>query len=196
MRISIEDLRKPLVGCQYCIGVKDGEIITSKESFVLDAPTVNFESDVENDILKIVYLNRYQSKAPQIAYIRGIGLKRGAYAASISHDSHNIIAVGVTDSDLLKSINAVIEQKGGLSVVEGDRTMVLPLPIAGIMTDKSGYEVAEMWIKLIDELHQMGCVLSSPFMTLSFMALIVIPELKIGERGLFEYNKFNFISEC
>ena len=194
--ISIKDLRKPLTGFQYCIGVKEGEIVTSKESFVLDIPTINFESDIENDILKIVYLNRYQNKIPQIAYIHGIGLKRGAFASSISHDSHNIIAVGVTDSELLKSINAVIEQKGGLSVVEGDKITVLPLPIAGIMTDRSGHEVADIWTKLIDELHQMGCILSLPFMTLSFMALIVIPELKIGERGLFEYSKFNFISEC
>lgn len=193
--ISGKDLQQPVHQKNWCIGVKDGEIVTKKESFLLPNPLPNLESDGERDILKLVYLNRYQNKPPQIAYIRGIGLKRGAFATSISHDSHNIIAVGCHDEELAKAINAVITERGGLSVVDGDKISVLSLPIAGIMTDREGNEVADIWDDLIDKLHGMGCVLTSPFMTLSFMALIVIPELKIGEKGLFEYSTFKFISE-
>ena len=156
---------------------------------------INFQSDLERDILKLVYLNRYSNIESQIGFIHGMGLKRGAFATSISHDSHNIIAVGCTDAELLLAINTVISNKGGLVVVNGEEVSVLPLPIAGIMTDKNGIEVAQIWDELVLKLQQMGSPLSSPFMTLSFMALIVIPELKIGEQGLFEYSKFDFIPE-
>lgn len=178
------------------IEVSDGEIVTKKKIFPLFSEFNSFESDSNQDILKLVYLNRYRNDPPQIAYIHGIGLKRGAFATSISHDSHNIIAVGCNDDDLALAINTVITEKGALVVVDGEDIMTLPLPIAGIMTNKTGVEVADVWDNLIHKLKRMGCQLSSPFMTLSFMALIVIPELKIGEKGLFEYSKFNFISEC
>lgn len=189
------DLKKNAGERNLCIGVKNGEIVTTKEFFQLSAPKQDFQSDTDKDILKIVYLNRYQNTPPQIAYIRGIGLKEGAFATSISHDSHNIIAVGCSDLELTSAINAVIAGKGGLSVAGKDGISVLPLPVAGIMTDKKGMEVAEIWERMMEKLHRMGCCLDSPFMTLSFMSLIVIPELKIGERGLFDYNKFDFISE-
>lgn len=189
------DLKKNAGERNLCIGVKNGEIVTTKEFFQLSAPKQDFQSDTDKDILKIVYLNRYQNTPPQIAYIRGIGLKEGAFATSISHDSHNIIAVGCSDLELTSAINAVIAGKGGLSVAGKDGISVLPLPVAGIMTDKRGMEVAEIWERMMEKLHRMGCCLDSPFMTLSFMSLIVIPELKIGERGLFDYNKFDFISE-
>ncbi len=193
--ISVSDLQKKVSTKNLCIGVKNGEIVTTKEFFSLSLPVSNFQSNPEKDILKIVYLNRYRNTTPQIAYIRGIGLKRGAFATSISHDSHNIIAVGCTDYDLAMAINSVITEKGGLSVADENIVFVLPLPIAGIMADKNGFEVTEMWDCMIEKLHHMGCCLDSPFMTLSFMALIVIPELKIGEKGLFEYSKFHFVSE-
>lgn len=189
------DLKKNAGERNLCIGVKNGEIVTTKDFFQLSAPKQDFQSDTDKDILKIVYLNRYQNTPPQIAYIRGIGLKEGAFATSISHDSHNIIAVGCSDLELTSAINAVIAGKGGLSVAGKDGISVLPLPVAGIMTDKKGMEVAEIWERMMEKLHRMGCCLDSPFMTLSFMSLIVIPELKIGERGLFDYNKFDFISE-
>lgn len=192
--IELSDLKKTAEGNILSIGVSDGEIVTKKKIFSIKEPSVNLESDLDRDILKLVYLNRYQNSAPQIAYIHGIGLKRGAFATSISHDSHNIIAAGCCDRDICIAINRVISNKGGLVVADGESILELSLPIAGIMTDKDGMEVARIWDHLIKKLDNMGCRLSSPFMTLSFMALIVIPELKIGEKGLFEYSKFNFIS--
>lgn len=190
-----EELIKSVQNKVICIGVLNNEIITKKILFTIPKPLQNLESDIERDILKIVYLNRYENRPPQIAYITGIGLKKGAFASSVSHDSHNIIAVGCNDQDLLIAINTVIAEKGGLCTVIESETIVLPLPIAGIMTFKSGEEVSLTWDLLIQKLKMHGCVLDSPFMTLSFMALIVIPELKIGEKGLFEYSKFDFISE-
>ena len=192
--ISKSELRKAVSQNNLCIGVKNGEIVTTKESFPAKS-ALNFQSDTEKDVLKVVYLNRYRNEQPQIAFIHGIGLKKGAFATSISHDSHNIIAVGCTDEELTLAINAVISEKGGLSVVDEETVFLLPLPIAGIMTDKDGIEVAGIWDEIIEKLHCMGCCLDSPFMTLSFMALIVIPELKIGEKGLFEYSSFRFLSE-
>lgn len=193
--IELSDLKKTVGNNLLCIEVFDGEIVTGKRFFSFSSAPINFQSDLERDILKLVYLNRYSNIESQIGFIHGMGLKRGAFATSISHDSHNIIAVGCTDAELLLAINTVISNKGGLVVVNGEEVSVLPLPIAGIMTDKNGIEVAQIWDELVLKLQQMGSPLSSPFMTLSFMALIVIPELKIGEQGLFEYSKFDFIPE-
>lgn len=180
----------------FCIDVKDGEIVTGKMNFKVASGPFNLESDLDHDILKIVYINRYVNKNPEVAYIHGMGLKRGAFATSISHDSHNLIAVGCSDAEIVSAVNAVICEKGGLAVADGDtgRVEVLPLPIGGIMSYRNGYEIANSWSELCRRLNEMGCSLKSPFMTLSFMALIVIPELKIGEKGLFEYSTFSFIS--
>lgn len=193
--ICKDDLRKEVEDRIICIKITDGEIITKRQDFNYPGYFSNFESDTTKDVLKLVYLNRYQNGMPQIAYITGVGLKRGAFATSISHDSHNIIAVGCKDDDILGAINLLIEHKGGLVVKDGEDIDYLSLPLAGIMSYQDGYEVARAWDRLIDKLKNMGCYLSSPFMTLSFMSLIVIPELKIGEKGLFDYNKFAFISE-
>lgn len=193
-KIHPQDLSRIVHDELICIQVSDGEIVTKKKVFPISSIPFNFESDISRDILKIVYLNRYIEKSPQVAYIHGIGLQRGAFATSISHDSHNIIAVGCHDAEIASAINCLIEEKGGLAVVDSSVQEVMPLPIAGIMSDRDGFYVATMWKKLIAHLSDMGCKLSSPFMTLSFMALIVIPELKIGEKGLFEYSKFRFIS--
>lgn len=193
--LQLSDLRKPITSDIVSIKVYDGELITDKVIFSNHDSFDNFESDLDRDILKIIYLNRYENKPPQIAFIHGIGLKKGAFASSISHDSHNIIAVGCNDQYLLIALNSIISAKGGLSVASEGEVDILSLPIAGIMTDENGEKVAMIWNKLIQILHHNGCILDSPFMTLSFMALIVIPELKIGERGLFEYSKFKFLAD-
>ena len=193
--ISLTDLTKPIKKKIVSIKVIPGELVTRRIDFELESPIRNFESDVKRDILKIVYLNRYQNTPPQIAFISGFELKEGAFATTISHDSHNIIAVGCSDKDILEAINAVILEKGGLAVKNNKGIIKLPLPIAGIMSASDGETVVSLWETLTEELKQMGCKLDSPFMTLSFMSLIVIPELKIGEQGLFDYEYFKFISE-
>lgn len=195
-KIGTFELVKPIRDRLVCIEVMNDEIVTRKIVFPFTKPSDNFESDISRDILKIVYLNRYHNDScPQMGFIHGFGLKRGAFATSISHDSHNIIAVGTNDRELAKAVNSVIDNKGAIVVVDGERVMCLPLPIAGIITDLKGEEVSQMWENMIFLLRDMGCCLDSPFMTLSFMALIVIPELKIGEKGLFEYSSFSFITD-
>ena len=143
--------------------------------------------------MKIVYLNRYFNSNPQIGFISGVGLKRGAFASSISLDSLIIIAVGCTDLELMLAINELIKEKGGLVVNEESKLHSLSLPIGGIISDKSGREVADRYMKLNEILSKMGTPLKSPFMTLSFMSLIVIPTLKIGEKGIFDFEKFDFV---
>lgn len=192
--IHIQDLSRMVQKELICIEVADGEIVTRKRTFSIQETPFNFESDIQRDILKIVYLNRYADKPPQVGYIHGVGLQRGAFASSVSHDSHNIIAVGCSDEEIASAINRLIAEKGGLVVIDSAEQEMMPLPIAGIISDRDGYYVAGMWKRLMNRLVNMACRLSSPFMTLSFMALIVIPELKIGEEGLFEYSNFRFIS--
>ena len=194
--IEKSEIEKYVSNQVVCIDVKNGEIVTEKMNYNVGTVPFNLESDLEHDILKIVYINRYKNGNPQVAYIHGVGLKRGAYATSVSHDSHNLIAVGCSDAEIVAAVNAVIYEKGGLAVADGssEQVEVMPLPIAGIMSYQKGNEIAEKWGKLCNRLDEMGCSLTSPFMTLSFMALIVIPELKIGEKGLFEYSTFSFIS--
>jgi adenine deaminase len=172
----------------------DGELIT--ESFT--APAVhsnnNTVSDPDNDILKLTVVNRYQDKAPAIAFIQGFGLRRGAIASCVGHDSHNIIAVGTSDELICKAVNLIIENKGGISAVTDQQAQVLALPIAGIMTNLDGYTVARQYAAIDafakKDLH---CVLRAPFMTLSFMALLVIPNLKLSDLGLFDGGRFCFV---
>lgn len=194
-KIHLSDLKKTVNREIIAIKVFNNEIVTGKSIFPVKIPYDNFESDIDNDILKIVYLNRYKQAPPKIAFITGVGLRKGAFASSISHDSHNMIAVGCNDADLTKAINTIITEEGGLCVVEDEKVSLLSLPIAGIMTNASGEIVAEIWDSLIHELKSKGCILDSPFMTLSFMSLIVIPALKIGEKGLFDFHSFRFIEE-
>lgn len=150
------------------------------------------ESDIQNDILKIVVVNRYQKTAPSIGFINGIGLKHGALATSVAHDSHNIIAVGCTDQEIAKAINTVAENKGGMAIYNNGEISILPLPVAGLMSDRNGKEIAEKYKQLNEQAKAIGSKLDAPFMTLSFMALLVIPELKIGDKGLFDVSKFQF----
>jgi adenine deaminase len=144
------------------------------------------------DQIKVV-VNRYTSAPPAIALIFGFGLKQGALASSVAHDSHNIIAVGVSDEDICRAVNGIIGHKGGISVAVDGGINVLPLPVAGIMSNDEGVKVAAEYTKLDALAKKLGTELHAPFMTLSFMALLVIPQLKLSDKGLFDGRKFEFV---
>lgn len=168
----------------------DGQLITGR----MPLPAFEGETSVEYDVLKIVVVNRYRSSPPACALIKGFGLKEGAMASSIAHDSHNIVAVGVDDEALVKAIRLVMENEGGISACTDSDSVSLPLPIAGLISDLDGYEVAERYQKVHQYAKQvLGSGLTSPFMSLSFMALLVIPELKLSDLGLFDGGKFEFV---
>jgi adenine deaminase len=178
------------------IQVNEGQLVTDEFLFEINPNAIGFREDLRKaDILKIVVYNRYTNAEPAIGYIKGFGLRTGAIASSVAHDSHNIIAVGVDDKAIMDAINLVVREKGGISAVGIDTMGVLPLPVAGIMSNKDGYEVAKDYTQ-IDQFakDEIGCVLKSPFMSLSFMALLVIPSLKLSDKGLFDGNKFEFVS--
>ncbi|MBL7729098.1 MAG: adenine deaminase, partial [Dinghuibacter sp.] len=156
----------------------------------------------ENDILKMVVVNRYHPAPVAKAFIRNFGFKKGAIASSVAHDSHNIVAVGADDDCLVAAINKVIEKQGGIAVatpVEGVEKLsghtcnVLPLPVAGLMSQEDGYLVAEAYSIFDSDAKALGGSLSAPFMTLSFMALLVIPHLKLSDKGLFDGDAFRFV---
>ena len=150
-------------------------------------------SDVERDILKIVVVNRYRDAKVAVGFIKNFGLKQGAIASSVAHDSHNIIAVGINDEYICRAVNLVIENRGGICAVSQDREMGLPLPIAGIMSNKDYSMVAKRYAETDNMARSIGSTLQAPFMTLSFMALLVIPKIKLSDRGLFDSDNFNFI---
>lgn len=154
-----------------------------------------FVSDTKRDILKITVVNRYQNTEPAVAFIRNFGLKKGAIASSVAHDSHNIISVGCDDESICEAVNMVIEAKGGITAVGNGEKHLLELPIAGLMSDLDGYFVADAYTK-IDRFvkDELLSTLQSPYMTLSFMALLVIPSLKLSDKGLFDGDKFQFVS--
>ncbi|HSF55489.1 MAG TPA: adenine deaminase [Algoriphagus sp.] len=171
----------------------DGQLITPEiegEILIRDGFA---ESNPEKDILKIAVVNRYQDAPPVVAFIKNFGIKSGAIASSVGHDSHNIIAVGLDNESICKAINLIINAKGGVSAVSGDREEILPLPVGGIMSASDGYDVAEAYTRIDRMAKQMGSKLNSPFMTLSFMALLVIPDLKLSDKGLFNGQTFKFI---
>jgi adenine deaminase len=175
------------------IGAYDGDLITKK--FIAGTGSGEFvESNTEEDILKIVVKDRYKDAPAAIGFIKGFGLSGGAFASSVAHDSHNIICVGTNDGDIVDAVNEIVRIKGGLSVSSNGKISSLKLEIAGIMSDHSCEEVAAGYQTLSRLVNAMGCRLSAPFMTLSFMALLVIPELKIGDRGLFDVNQFSPVS--
>lgn len=171
----------------------DGQLITHK--LMLD-PKIEKElivSDPARDILKIVVVNRYKKAKPAISFIKNFGLRVGAIASSVAHDSHNIIAVGVADKNIADAINLIIEDRGGISCVSDTERQSLPLPVAGLMTDGDGYEVAGAYTAIDRMAKTLGSKLSAPFMTLSFMGLLVIPSLKLSDKGLFDGDKFSFV---
>ena len=150
--------------------------------------------DTDRDILKIVVANRYDSTVkPQVAFITGFGLERGAIASTIAHDCHNLIAVGADDHSIVLAMNKLIDEKGGIAVCDGKAVDTLPLPVAGLMSPMKAEEVADAYGRLNRRVRELGCGLSSPFMTLSFMALPVIPHLKLTDKGLFDFDSFKFL---
>jgi adenine deaminase len=170
----------------------DGELLT-KEIIMKMPESEIFEADTIADILKIVVKDRYHDSAPAIGLIKGFGIKSGAFASSVAHDSHNIICVGSLDSDIAAAINEIVRMKGGLAVVHEGKISSLRLPIAGIMSDLTVNEVADKYESLSDLVKKLGCSMSAPFMTLSFMALLVIPELKLSDKGLFDGRLFRHV---
>jgi adenine deaminase len=212
----------------------DGQLITNKILAEITEKEKELQTDIQNDILKIVVVNRYNNAPVAKAFIKNFGLKKGAIASSVAHDSHNIVAVGVDDKNIWRAVNLVIENKGGVSCVEpipdpsrkegpsaaqnliadhssltkadfvrcevlpsgGFRWATLPLPIAGLMSAEDGYLVAEKYSAIDKAAKQLGSKLSAPFMTLSFMALLVIPHLKLSDKGLFDGDEFKFINEA
>jgi len=165
----------------------DGQLITNK------FPWKSANADVENDILKMVVVNRYKNAPVASGLIKNFGLKKGAIASSVAHDSHNIVAVGVDDASICKAVNLVIANKGGVSCIDNESEMVLPLPVAGLMSAEDGYEVAKKYSAIDKSAKSLGSKLSAPYMTLSFMALLVIPHLKLSDVGLFDGDNFSFV---
>ena len=174
----------------------DGQLITNKLMLTGSLQNGNWVTDTSNDILKIVVVNRYHPAPIAKAFINNFGFKNGAIASSVAHDSHNIVAVGVDDASIAAAINLVIEAQGGVSVVNGSNetasSKVLALPVAGLMSANDGFEVASTYTAIDLEAKALGSKLEAPFMTLSFMALLVIPHLKLSDKGLFNGDDFNF----
>jgi adenine deaminase len=170
----------------------EGELLTN-ESYWSPGTSEYLIPDINNDILKIVVKDRYKDSPPAAGFIKGFGLKNGAFASSIAHDSHNIIAIGTNDKDIVKVINEIINLKGGLAVSSNGVVESLQLDIGGIMTTRSCEEIASDYEKLNKLVDSMGCPMKAPFMTLSFMALLVIPDLKISDKGLFDVKKFELV---
>ncbi len=191
-----EDFRIAAAGSNMrVIKALDGELVTEEFPVPLMAVNGFAEGDEEKDILKFTVVNRYQDARPAVAFINGFNIRGGAIASCVGHDSHNILAVGRNDELLCRAVNLIVENKGGISAVSADGTeMVLPLPVAGIMTTADGYEVAKLYSE-IDEFvkSKLGSTLRAPFMTLSFMALLVIPQLKLSDKGLFDGKAFRFV---
>lgn len=207
----------PSAGSQIrVIEALDGQLITNQ--LHLDATLTDGQivADVSRDILKLVVVNRYHDVPPAVAFVKNFGMQRGAIASSVAHDSHNIIAVGCDDNSICQAVNQVISARGGLSAVnstaphehDNERmsrraflhitttpdSQLLPLPVAGLMSDADGYEVAAQYAALDQFVKQdLGSTLSAPFMTLSFMALLVIPAIKLSDMGLFDGKLFDFI---
>ena len=171
----------------------DGQLMTNK--LWLKGKEINeaLVIDIDNDILKMVVVNRYHTAPIAKCFIKNFGFKKGAIASSVAHDSHNIVAIGTTDESLCKAINLVIKESGGISCVDGENSLVLGLPVAGLMSANDGYAVAKSYTEIDAMAKSLGSKLQAPFMTLSFMALLVIPHLKLSDKGLFDGDQFSFL---
>lgn len=178
---------------QEVIIANDGELITGRKTFTLPSEGDQILSDPDRDILKIAVVNRYHKTPPAVGFIKNFGIKDGAIASSVGHDSHNIIVIGTTDEQISRAVNLIMENCGGISAVHDDHEDVLALPIGGIMSDDSGEIVAAGYERLSKISRQMGSTLKAPFMLISFMALLVIPSLKMSDKGLFDGEKFEFV---
>jgi adenine deaminase len=188
-----EDFRIPALSSKVrVIQALDGQLITPELHQEIVIKDGLAHANLQEDILKMAVINRYEHAEPALAFIKNFGLKEGALASSVGHDSHNIIAVGVDDKAICKAVNLLIKAKGGIAAVNSHKEILLPLPIGGIMSNEDGYHVAEKYIAIDLMAKEMGSTLQSPFMTLSFMALLVIPDLKLSDKGLFDGQRFTF----
>ena len=190
---QISDFRYESTASQIrVIEAMEGQLVTNEviaNSLIKDG---NIVSNSDGDILKMTVVNRYQNQKPALAFIKNFGLKEGAIASSVGHDSHNIIAVGVSDEAICKAVNLIIENKGGICAVSTHGEKIVSLPVAGIMSDKDGKTVGLQYAQLDKMAKQLGSTLHAPYMTLSFMALLVIPSLKLSDKGLFDGSSFKF----
>ncbi|RXR19428.1 adenine deaminase [Flavobacterium amnicola] len=172
----------------------EGQLITNEihcKSMIQNGKLV---SDVANDVLKMAVVNRYRNEKPAIAFIKNFGLKQGAIASSVAHDCHNIVVVGTSDEEICKAVNLLIENRGGVCAVNGSEAKSLALPVAGIMSDQDGWEAGRLYQEIDEMAKSLGSPLKAPFMTLSFMALLVIPDLKLSDKGLFSGKSFEFVN--
>lgn len=191
--INTDDIAVPAKGDQIrVILAKDGDLITGQEIFPAKIENGFVVSDTKRDILKIVVVNRYTPSKPVVGFIKNFNLKKGAIAGSIAHDSHNIIAIGANDEDLVKAVNAIIGFTGGIVACSGDFMEELTLDVAGLMSREDASTVAQKYRQVNELAKTFGSTLSAPFMTMAFMALLVIPDLKIGDKGLFDVSHFEF----
>jgi len=172
----------------------DGELVTNQIEASSLIENGNLVSNTKTDVLKMTVVNRYKSDVPAIAFIKNFGIKEGAIASSVGHDSHNIIAIGVSDEAICKAVNLIIENKGGVCAVNKTEEKIVSLPVAGIMSDLSAEEIGKSYAELDKMAKQMGSKLRAPYMSLSFMALLVIPSLKLSDKGLFDGTSFKFTS--
>lgn len=170
----------------------EGQLITNEIHCAPKIVDGNLVSDVENDVLKMAVVNRYSNAEPAIAFIKNFGLKKGAIASSVAHDCHNIVVVGTSDEEILNAVNLIIENTGGICAVNGNEKKSLALPVAGIMSDQNGWEAGRLYQEIDAMAKELGSSLKAPFMTLSFMALLVIPDLKLSDKGLFSGKQFAF----
>ena len=171
----------------------EGQLITNEIHCMVPIVGNKYLIDTSNDILKIVVVNRYKNERPAIAFIKNFGLKKGAIASSVAHDCHNIVAVGTSDDELCNAVNLIIENSGGICAVNGVEKISLPLPVAGIMSNMNGYDTGNKYKEIDAMAKELGSRLKAPFMTLSFMALLVIPDLKLSDKGLFSGKSFSFV---
>ena len=170
----------------------EGQLITNEIHCKPKIENGNLVSDVTNDILKMAVVNRYANTKPAVAFIKNFGLKKGAIASSVAHDCHNIVVVGTSDEEICNAINLIIENTGGICAINGEEQKSLALPVAGIMSNKNGWETGKLYQEIDAMAKQLGSTLKAPFMTLSFMALLVIPDLKLSDKGLFSGKSFAF----
>jgi adenine deaminase len=194
-KISEKDILVPFKGGKIQVIVaKDGDLLTGK---TIEEPLIKNNlviADIDKDILKIVVVNRYVESKPSVGFIKNFKLKSGAMAGSIAHDSHNIIAIGTNDSDIAKAINRLIDNRGGIVSFKDDKFVELKLDVAGLMSTEQAEVIAEKYQRVNTFVKELGSELTAPFMTMAFMALLVIPDLKIGDKGLFDVSKFEFTS--
>ena len=192
---TVEDFKVESTAKQIrVIEALEGQLVTNQlteEATILNG---NLVSNTETDVLKMTVVNRYKNDEPALAFIKNFGLKEGAIASSVGHDSHNIIAVGVSDEAICKAVNLIIENKGGICAVSNTDQKIVSLPVAGIMSDKNAETIGHAYAELDAFAKQLGTTLNAPYMTLSFMALLVIPSLKLSDKGLFDGGKFEFTS--